>query len=247
MAEANDSDWKSVKLGSFAAMGLPEEANAWFCKKVAIPAGWNGQRVQLVFDSQHPYGIYSKGKLWVNGQESLIQPNGLENFTLDLTKQAATGNLTLALEIKSTNPDPKKVSEVPSGVTGIFYLQALPLPAMVMPLTGPWFAADENNVLAPVQPAKPGKYTYLETRFTLPKAWPARRLYLESPGAHLGWIILNDQVLETPRFMRVLDVSGLVNKAGENVLRWLPATSSAPNYQHTENKPIPALELTWLP
>ena len=175
-----------------------------------------------------------------------IKPEEFRSFVLDVSEQSATGILTLALEIIGDRSESQK-NMAPSGVTGIFYLQSLARPTQMTSLSGPWFAADEDKFLTPVQPSKPGKYTYLETRFTLPKNWPTKRLYLQSPDAHLGWIVLNDQVLGTPAFMRELDISGLVRKDGENILRWLPNSLRPPGHTQTSDKPIPELQLTWLP
>lgn len=235
---------KLVKLGSFVALDLPEEETARFYKEIVLPAAWRDQRVQLVFDSQWPMGIHQKGHLWINGKDAVTQPKGTDNYTIDVTEQAAAGKLTLALEVAGALPDPTKPREVPSGVTGLFYLQAWPQPVQSTPLAGPWYAANENNLLTAVEPAKPGKYVYLETRFTLPPEWPARRLFLESPGAHLGWIVLNDQVVQTPPAMRSLDISRLVRRDGENTLRWAPF---APDHSRLNNKPIPVAVLSWLP
>jgi hypothetical protein len=242
---ASATGWKTVTLGSFVTLGLPEEATARFRKEVALPAAWRNQRIQLTFDSQWPMGIHQKAKLWINGQEAAVQPRGWDNFAQDVTDAGAGGKLTLAIEVDGTLAA-GKAREVPSGVTGLFYLQAWPRPVQSTPLVGPWFSANEDNVLTAVEPTKPGKYTYLETRFTLPRTWPARRLYLESP-VHLGWIILNDQVVQTPQTMRALDISRLVRREGENVLRWVPATIFAPDYKRTYTKPIPAAVLNWLP
>ncbi|MBI4875704.1 MAG: hypothetical protein HY822_13805 [Acidobacteria bacterium] len=239
-------NWKPVKLGSFSAMGLPDDAKAWFCKTIAIPAGWREHKVQLVFDSQYSFGIFQKGRLWINGREPAIQPNRSDNLVIDISEPAASGSITIALEVDGSIADKAKAHEIPSGVTGLFYLRVFPPPTAVTPLNGPWFAADADNMMRPIAPAESAQYTYLETRFVLPKTWPNRRLFLESPDTHLGWIILNDQVLETPRSMRMLDISRMARKDGENVLRWVPSLHPL-NYQRIYNGKIPTIQLSWLP
>jgi hypothetical protein len=68
-------------------------------------------------------------------------------------------------------------------------------------------------------------------------------LRLESPTP-LGTIILNGNVVQTPGWMKSLDISGLVRADGENVLRWAP---DLPDFKREYTKPVPALQLTWLP
>nr|MBA3685044.1 hypothetical protein [Planctomycetota bacterium] len=52
-AEQDDPTWKVVRLGAFGTLGLPENAIGRFRQTVALPKGWQGRRVDLVFDA--PY------------------------------------------------------------------------------------------------------------------------------------------------------------------------------------------------
>ncbi|MHB9024663.1 MAG: hypothetical protein ACYC7E_10895 [Armatimonadota bacterium] len=248
----DDAAWKTVKLGSYAAMGIPEDSVAQFRKSLVIPEGWKGQSVRLVFDAEGWFwGLTQKGLLWVDGQpaplKQPITPSSSSGFSFDVTEQAKDGKLTLALEIDGRLTDPKKKRNRPSGALGLFYLQAEKLPVATQPLAGPWFAAKDVNVLTPAEIGKQASYVYLETKFILPAQWPGKRLMLESPG-HLGWVVLNGTVVGTPGWMRSLDISGLVNRQGENVLRWTPATYHTPSVGRVYNKAIvPPVQLTWLP
>ena len=109
-------------------------------------------------------------------------------------------------------------------------------------MSGPWLAATDVNVFTPLRNGKPAKYTYLETRFTLPKSWPAKRVFLDSPKP-LGWLILNDHVIQTADWMKSLDISGLVLKNGENVLRWAPSDLG---FKREYTQPAPELQLSWM-
>ncbi|HEY3416688.1 MAG TPA: hypothetical protein VGM23_07370, partial [Armatimonadota bacterium] len=198
----DDAAWKTVKLGSYAAMGLPEDAVAQFRKTITIPESWKGRSVRLVFDAQGWFwGLTQKGQLWVDGQpaplKQPIMPSSGSGFSFDVTDQAKDGKLTLALEVDGRLPDPAKKRSRPSGVIGLFYLQADTTPVASRPLSGPWFAAKDVNVFTPAEVGKQATYVYLETKFTLPAQWPGKRVMLESPG-HLGWIVLNGTVIETP-------------------------------------------------
>ncbi len=130
----------------------------------------------------------------------------------------------------------------PAGVTGIFLLEAVPATRSSTPLDGPWFAAGDVGVLAPVKKGEKVKYTYLETKFTLPKEWPAKRVFLESP-VKLQWLVINGQVIQAP--IHSLDVSGLVNKEGENILRWIPDFPGVPDMNTFQDRAVPDLKLAW--
>ncbi len=251
-----DSTWKSVKLGTFAAMGLPEKGFALFRKEIAIPANWKGTKISLTFDAEHWFwGLVPVSRLWINGEPAAltqpILPSSVPSFTLDVTKQAASGKIILALAIDSRNqPQAKKAGEEaiqvkPYGVSGLFYLRSDAPPVKVEPVATPWFAALDFQRFTPVKVGDKAKYVYLETRFTLPAQWPGKRLFL-SADEHLGWLVLNDQVIATPGWMRELDVSNLVLRDGENVLRWTPGTAGDPIYIRTSNRAVPAMQFLWL-
>jgi hypothetical protein len=242
----DDSAWKEVKLGTFAKLGLPEESTAQFRKTITIPPQWNGKSVNLVFDSDWSYGVSVTGHLWINGTQTAksLSANGTSAFSLDVTNEAKTGKITLAVDVDGKQ-DPKAPHGRPAGVTGIFYLQAITPASSTTPLSGPWFAAKDVNVLTPVEAGKPASFTYLETHFTLPAEWPAKRVFLETPQA-LGWLVLNNQVLEVPASMKSLDISGLVRKKSENILRWVPA-GRIPVYTDNYVLPAPDLFLAWKP
>lgn len=249
---AAGATWKTVKLGSFAAMGFPEEAVVQCRKEIMVPAGWKGQHVNLVFDPESWFwGLGLKANFWINGKPAALkQPIVLgpqDGFTLDVTELPRDGKLVLALELDGRLAKPTDKRSRPSGVLGAFYLQAEALAVATVPLAGPWRAASDLNVFTPAEVGKLSTYVYLETRFTLSKEWPAQRVFLGAP-VHLGWLILNDQVVSTPAWMRQLDISGLVRRdGGANVLRWVPASTSAPDFKRVHNLVVPELNVIWYP
>jgi hypothetical protein len=245
--EFADAAWKTVKLGTFVTLGLPEDAKAQFRKTITIPAAWQGRQINLAFNPDGWFwGIGPEAQLWINGKLAGVkQPLRLAadgKFSLDVTEQAKEGKLTLALEVDGGKLDKTKPQARPSGVTGIFLLEAVPPTVAKTPLAGPWFAAKDVGVLTPVAAGEKATYTYLETKFTLPKEWPAKRVFLETPGL-LNWVILNNQVINAS--MHSLDVSGLVRKDGENVLRWKPNFAGIPDITSEQNGAVPELNLVW--
>jgi hypothetical protein len=242
---------RTVRLGAFATLGLPEETAATFAKTVPVPAAWKGRRVELTFNAEGWFwGILPQGRLRINGQEAAVKqpiaPAGAPGFTVDVTDAAAAGTLAIELDIDGVTQSMMRRDKAglakPHGVTGIFVLQATPPAVKTQPLDK-WQVASGFNRLQPA-PAGRVKTAYLETRFTLPKSWPAARLFLESPSP-LGFLVLNGTVLGTPAWMRRLDVSGLIVRDGENVLRWVPASRDVAWWNRTYDGPIPALNLVW--
>ena len=248
-AEFADAGWKPVKLGTFAALGLPEESANRFRKTLEIPAAWQGRRIDLNFSADGWFwGVGPEGRLWIDGQPAAVKqplrPQADSNFTLDVTEQAKDGKLTLALEVDGGKFEKGKPRWRPAGVTGIFYLEAVAPAIATTPLDGPWFAAGDVGVLTPVKKGEKATYTYLETKFMLPKDRPGKRVFLERPDrAPIRNIVLNGQVISVP--LHRLDISGLVNWDGENVLRWVPGTSHPPEVTRTQTMVIPELNLVW--
>ena len=247
-AEGAAKDWKPVKLGSFAAMGLPEDAVAQFRKEVVLPNEWKGQRVTLVFDANGWFwGIGLRGRLWINGELAAIkqplkpEPDG--SFTIELTPaQLAEKSLVFALEVDGRPDKNSQKKPRPSGVTGTFFLRTTPQPVLETPLTQ-WAVASDLNKLTPTAVGQTVEGLYLETKFSLPAKWPAKRLFLQSQES-LGSLFINNQYISTPKWMCELDVSGLVKREGENVLRWVPAKPSL-NYREPYKGKVPQLNLLW--
>ncbi len=250
---------KVVRMGAFGTLGLPENTLAVFEKTVAIPETWKGRKVQLLFDAEGWFwGILPKAKLMVNGKDAPIkqpiQPEAMPGFSFDVTEAANTGSLTIRLEIdgvsattmRKNKPDDTKVGQFkPHGVTGLFYLQAIKPELKAEPLPGPWQAAAAFNKLTPVKVGEKQKCSYLETRFTLPQEWPAKRVLLDSPSP-LGFIVLNGYVLRAPMWMKNLDVSGMVYRDGrENILRWIPASRFVAAWDRSFEGTVPEMKLVW--
>ena len=246
---------KVVRLGAFGTLGLPENTVAAFEKTVTVPAVWKGRSIDLVFDAEEWFwGILPKARLLINGKDAAIKqpiiPGAQPGFALDVSEAAAGGTVTLRLEIdgtakNSTRQDGKNQVK-PHGVTGLFYLQATAPTVKSEPLAGPWQAATAFNRLQPVKVGDKTKCLYLETRFTLPQARPAKRLFLESPEP-LGFIVINGLVLQVPTSMTRLDISGLVKPAGgENTLRWVPAARGVAAWNRQYQGTVPELNLLWI-
>ena len=89
------------------------------------------------------------------------------------------------------------------------------------------------------------KCIYLETSFELPRAWPAKRLFLESPSP-LGFVVLNGYMLQAPGWMKRLDVTGLVRRDGVNVLRWVPASRGVAGWDRPFEMTVPELNRVWM-
>ncbi len=243
-------EWKTVRLGTFATMGLPDDTLARLRKEVKLPPGWRDQNITLVFDVEgHYWGINPSGRLWINGESAAIaqpiRPSSNGTFRIALTPvQTAAGRLVLTLEVdgrQSAFPPGAR----PKGVSGAFFLEARPRPVQSMPLAS-WSAASDISVLAPaVAGSPPAKPLYYETRFTLPAQWPAKRLRLASSGMNLRRLIINNYQVADATWAGLMpelnltevDISGLVTRDGENVLRWVPDAQATPA--------IPDLKLLW--
>ena len=247
--DSSAKEWKPVKLGSFAAMGLPEDAVAQFRKEVVLPKEWKDQRVALVFNTEiHLWGIGMRGRLWINGEPAAIkqplQPNPEGSFVIELTPaQLAEKSLVFALEVDGRLPDKKNQAKPrPSGVTGTFFLRTTPQPVLKTTLTQ-WAVASDLNKLTPAAVGQTVEGMYLETKFTLPDKWPGKKLSVQSQES-LGSLFINNQYISAPKWMCELDVSGLVKREGENVLRWVPAKSS-PSYSTPYKGKVPQMNLLW--
>ncbi|MBA3687006.1 MAG: hypothetical protein H0W72_17440, partial [Planctomycetes bacterium] len=174
-----------------------------------------------------------------------LRPEHNGCFAFQLTPaQLAGKTLVIALEVDGRFPEAGRDKPRPSGVTGTLLLQAWPQPLSVTPLSD-WSIASDLGQLTPAAVGTTVTCSYLETRFTLPKAWPSKRLVLRAPVA-MGILFINNQFIAAPPAMTELDISGLVVATGENLLRWVPIK----NYHHQHQPyqgPVHGLELLWMP
>ena len=249
---ADASYWakgQTVKLGTYAALGLEETALAQFHKSIRIPDSWAGRRIFLKFSGDPVIGgIHYKNRLWINGK--LSDPRytlGTESkFSQELPELKPGETLTLDLEVDGTVGS-KENRSYPSGVAGVFFLEAVPAPVESQPLTH-WTASEGIGLKeSPVTDANGLKPAYFETHFQLPEKWPAERLFLESP-THLGWFILNGYMISTPGWMNRIDISGMVKKDGtENVLYWVPRMFEPMRFvsYRIPSTVAPELNLSW--
>jgi hypothetical protein len=252
LSNYDDHTWKTVRLGSFAALGLDENAIAQFRRIITIPKSWRKQHVHLFFDASYWFwGFKESVRFWINGQEmprDTIPTGNNGAFSMNVTKYTQNGKLTLALVVDGHLPEKQKPWRPrPAGVTGVFYLEATPLPVHEIPIKG-WLAASEVGMLEPVVTKQTQKYKYLETNFTLPDVWPGKRLFLKSDRS-LNWIILNSHVIAVPALFHTLDITRLALRKGENILRWIPDVDAVENPagDHELSGTIPPLSLVWLP
>ncbi|MFZ4685206.1 MAG: ATP-binding cassette domain-containing protein, partial [Hyphomonadaceae bacterium] len=215
----DDRAWRKVRLGTFAAVGLPTKTIAGFRRTIQVPESWKGKQVLLNFEGSYWfYGIVPEGRLWINGElAALKQPLRAfaeSSYLVDVTEAAKTGRIVFALEIDGTKFQEGKPQGRPAGVTGLFWLSTMEPVVAESVLPGPWFAAKDVNVLTPVADGAKTEYVYLQTEFTTgPRK--AKRLFLES-DVKLRYVMLNGLMVNVP--MNSLDVTGLVNFNGKNAL-----------------------------
>jgi len=251
-APPSNYDWsagRTVNLGAFETLGLDTESLAHFRKETEIPSAWRGRRVTLTFSAEYFFwGIGPHARLWINGKAAPI-PQTWQNSMSFMIDMPDEGRLVFELEVDGRDPPFDGLRMRPTGVTGVFFLQADPQPLQEFPLEDWRMAADKINILTPAKVGQHARFRYLETRFRTP-AGPSKRIRLESP-THLGWLILNGKVVLTSNWMRRLDVSGLLAPEGEeNVLRWWPRLARERPTLKPERMlelTIPELKLAWLP
>ncbi len=235
--------WKggrTVRLGTFRAMNVPEKDIAHFHKEVIIPESWKGSIISLRLACDPSLGgIHYNPRLWINGK-----PNGSGfNLTnpksaIDLSDLSSGGKLVLDLEIDGGAVRLNARRSYPSGAAGVFFLEAVPRPIARTPLK--WITCAKAGMLPrAVSGGKAPSGKYLEARFKLPSKWPAKRLFLESKDS-LGLLFINKKPILLPPWMNRLDISGLVNKDdSENEIRWMFHPFSA-------KSAMPQIYLSWI-
>ena len=242
----DDRAWRKVRLGTFVAAGIPEKSVAGFRRTIQVPEGWKGKQVLLNFEGAYWfYGIVPEGRLWINGEPAALkQPlraYGESSYLVDVTEAAKTGQIVFALEVDGTKFTEGKPQNRPVGVTGLFWLSAVEPVVAQSVLSGPWFAAKDVNVLEAVPEGAKAEYVYLQTKFAVgPRK--AKRLFLEA-DVKLRYLMLNGRMVNVP--MNSLDVTGLVDFSGKNVLRWMPESNGQPDILKLRKGTVPELRLVW--
>lgn len=240
---------RTVRLGAFGTLGLPENTIASFERSVAIPDAWKGRNVNLVFDAEDWFwGILPKGRLLINGKEARgpITPQPLPEFSVDATAAAAAGSLVIRLEIDGTAVKAGDKQSKPHGACGLFYLAASRPPVAVESLPGTWSVATAFNRLTPAKVGESVKGLYLETSFTLSaEQWKTKHVSVTAT-VPLGFLIINGQALRVPQSMPRLDVSGLLKHDGSpNCIRWVPAARDVANVKAPFSGTVPEMRLEW--
>ena len=75
----------------------------------------------------------------------------------------------------------------------------------------------------PVKVGERVKHRYFEADFTLPVEAQKQRVFLSSKSPLRG-IMLNGRVVNVPDLVREIDVTGLLDLKGRNLLRWVDGT-----------------------
>ena len=261
---AVSAGWPLERLGTFAAMGHADTAQLRCFRRITLPVGWKGQRLHLVFDAPGWFwGINPGARLWAGGkplavggfgpadaQDPVLRSRPDNSFTVDVTDRIIDGVLDLALDL-----DPRlgagEGQKRPVGITGVFYLQASAKPVAEQALTS-WSAATDVNVLTPAPVGQRARFAYLETRFTLPAAWPGKQVFLMAPCEQLHQLVINNVVVMVPPSAWRLDVTRLLRRDGENVVRWLPGGSTGgwpafPSVDAMAERTVPGMLLGWWP
>ena len=75
----------------------------------------------------------------------------------------------------------------------------------------------------PVKVGERVRHRYFETEFALPPDAKGCRVFLAAKSPLRG-IMLNGRVVNAPDLVREIDVTGLLNQQGKNLLRWADGT-----------------------
>ena len=218
---------RTGRPGLFETMGYPEDARVTYTRRVKLPASWKGSKVSLTFDSQGWFwGILPHGVLTLNGErpEGLVQPlvgrPAGGGFTIDVTRYAETGEIVIEADVDGSKGRGPGEQQKPYGISGVFYLSRSPAPKSVIPLDGPWFAAEHFGVLKPVKVGEKAPHVWYETAFPTPATGKGARLFLKG-DVPLRGVVLNDYPLEMPDSLRGIDITRMVNRDGKpNRLYW---------------------------
>ena len=221
-----DSGWthegRTVSLGTYAAMGIPENMDAAFSRTVKIPAAWADREVELIYDAPFWFwGLYPAAELDVNGRpaplDRPIRPGRTGSFAFDVTEAARTGEVRLDLRILPTQrTSSSMVSQ--TGSTGMFRLVCHPKAARTIPLGGPWYACLNVGDRVPVRPGERKVHNFYETTFDLPESDRGRRVVLRY-SRQISGVAVNGVLLDLDKCMKRLDITGYVRFGEANTLR----------------------------
>ena len=217
--------WENgVAPASFGTLGWPEDTNAAFRIRVAIPERWKGRRVRLSGHCPRVFaGLGPKAWVTVNGRGLRgLDPFegkgwGMESFERDVTDAANGGSVEI--EIRVDGSFRRGAYCRPTGAGMTFALSALPKKLGEVVLETGWQACLDLDRKEPVRIGERKRHVYFETAFTVPSEARGHRLFLaRTDETPLRGIILNNRLVNAPE--SELEITNLVDDGGENVLRW---------------------------
>lgn len=223
--------WTPCAPGFFGAIGYPEDAKAEFKTTAAVPADWSEDEVDLVMHCGFVMrGLSPFGTVTVNGRgvPGYSPFKGFRNggqFSFDVTELARAngGRLDIAVSIDGAkSKENPKLGGRPNGAGATFALHRRRKATASIPLEN-WRACMDYGDTTPVKVGERVKHRYFETDFTLPAEVRGRRVFLSSKSPLRG-IMLNGRVVNVPDLMREIDVTGLLDMKGRNLLRWVDGT-----------------------
>lgn len=223
--------WTPCAPGFFGAIGHPEDAKVEFKTYVTVPKAWKDDKVDLVMHCGFVMrGLSPYGTVTVNGKgvPGYAPFKGFRNggqFSFDVTElaQESGGRLEIALAIDGAKSrENPKWGGRPNGAGATFALHRRRKAAAKMPLEN-WLACMDYGDTTPVKPGERVKHRYFETSFTLPPEAKGRRVFV-SAATPIRGLMLNGHVVNAPDLIREIDVTGLLNADGVNLLRWVDGT-----------------------
>ena len=223
--------WTPCAPGFFGAIGHPEDAKVEFKTSVTVPKAWKDDKVDLVMHcgfvmrGLSPYGMVTVNGKGVPGYAPFKGFRNGGQFSFDVTELAQMngGRLDIFVEIDGAksvgNP---KLGGRPNGAGVTFALHRRRKAAAEMPLEN-WRACMNYGDTTPVRVGERVVHRYFETEFPLPPEAKGRRVFV-SAATPIRGLMLNGHVVNAPDLIREIDVTGLLNADGANLLRWVDGT-----------------------
>ena len=223
--------WSPCAPGLFGAIGYPEDAKVEFVNSVRVPDEWLTDDIELVMHcgfvmrGLSPYGSVKVNGLGVPGYSPFKGFRNGGQFAWNVTDLARVsgGVLKLTVEIDGMkSKEYPKLGGRPNGVCATFALHRKRKAVSELPL-GNWLACMGYAEKKPVSVGERVLHRYFETEFAVPPEACGRRVFLATESPIRG-IMLNGRVVNVPDLLREIDITGLLNKNGRNLLRWVDGT-----------------------
>jgi len=223
--------WTPCTPGFFGAIGYPEDAKVEFKTIANVPAGWSEDEVDLVMHCGFVMrGLSPLGMVTVNGRgvPGYAPFKGFRNggqFSFDVTELAKANGGRLDIVVSIDGPKSKENSNFegrPNGAGVTFALHRRRKAIRSMPIEN-WRACMDYGDTTPVKVGERVMHRYFETDFVLPSDVQGRRVFLATKSPLRG-IMLNGRIVNAPDLVREIDVTGLLDLKGRNLLRWVDGT-----------------------